>query len=218
MATRRKAGASSAAVQSAGGGMDFNSMIGGGKSEGEAKKTKSSAPVINLPEDKHGNLDAFLEEKSKMKNAEAAMRQEEAEILEVCRKVHDENGLKGKFSNSYLVNGAPGKTVKFITTDRFSVSQEQESLDELRDTLGDDFGEVVVKQQVVQLKAEVFESEELQAELVKLIGNRFPDFFETTFKWVAKKGLNESIFKTAKTQDKLDKVREIVVPAKPSLR
>ena len=200
-------------------GMDFNSMISGNAVDAvSAKKKKLDAPAISLPAERAENLKRFLKHKADMKNSESLMREEEKPILDYCNEIFDSRGLENHFSNSYNVSGGDAGSVKFITVDKFSVGQEPEIINGIKNLLGADADKVIRKVTEVKLKDEIFEDEARQKELVALIGNRFAEFFDVTTSYKAVKGLNEGIFKVAGNQEKLNKIREFVIPQKASLK
>ena len=69
----------------------------------------------------------------------------------------------------------------------------------------------------MSLKAEVFENEEMQKKLMKLLGDNFNDFFNVTSKLITKKDFDKNVYDKV-DKSKLDEVRTLVKQNKPSIR
>lgn len=171
-----------------------------------SKKKKEIIPVIKLDSDKTKNLKEFLENKKKMKEYEGLMRIAEQPLLSVCIDKMDTDGLTGVFNHSYEVLGDDGTSkVKFISVDKFGISQEEDNLAVLKDTLRPEvFEQEVLKKPSVTMKAEVYSDEKLQKELVQLMGENFSKFFQTTITYSLKPGFNERIYGIAKSATNTD--------------
>lgn len=194
----------------------FGSMLGQTEvPASDAKKKKDQKPIIKLDDEVTKKLHTFVDKKKEMKAAEGEMRLAESPILDVCMKRMDEDALTADFHSSYEVRGTDGTKVSFITTDKFSLSQEPDNINAIRDLLGDNFDKEIVKTPTVSLKPEVFESEELQRELVALMGAKFPKFFTTTVKYTTKSGFDERMYKIAGNQGKVLLIRNMCGKSKP---
>jgi hypothetical protein len=109
--------------------------------------------------------------------------------------------------------------VLFVTQNRFTAPKDEETLEELRNMLGDEADSVIQEVPKVTLKPEVFENEKLQEKLVELMGDCFDEFFSTevTVKLYAT-NLGERLYKIAADQDELDDIRSLMPQAKPALK
>jgi hypothetical protein len=197
----------------------FTKLIGN-KATVATKKSakKSTAPVIKLTPELSDELDILVEAKAEVKAAQAKQKQAEVKLIEHAQGVQDANGMSGNYSGTYELSGE-NYTSKFISSDRFSVSQDSDVHEELVELVGqDNFDNMVNQEMVVQLRGEVFQSPELQDMLVQLIGDKFDDLFETTIKYSAKKGLKDNIYNLVSDVDELVEVRELMPQYKPSIR
>lgn len=183
----------------------------------DAKKKKEQLAIINLDADQTQNLKTFISKKAEMKAAEGEMRLAEAPIIQVCLDKMDTDALQNDFHSSYQVHGNDGKTsAKFISVDKFNLSQEPENIQAVRTLFGDDtFNEEVIKTPTVTLKATVFQDEALKKRLTELLGAEFGNFFETTIKYELKSGFDERMYKIAGSKDKVVKIRSMCAKNKP---
>jgi len=201
----------------------FDEMLSTNETKAAPKSKKGSErATIVLPKDKEQALPNFLSHKETYKNAESMMRQEEGIIMEVCRERYDTDGLAGNFQHSYDVVGG-GKKVKFVTTNRFSLSQADEVIERAKELLGSEYDAIIGEEKSVEMRPEVFTSPELKAALVELVGSRFPEFFHTVKRYVVKSSddlnVNQAMMKMAKgSKEKLTQLREVLVPVKPCLK
>jgi len=197
--------------------MDFEDMLASNETTASSAKKKDDSGAFQLPEDLQQAFLNFLTHKKNKVNEETLMREEEEKVLEFCKNRFDSDGLAGKFTHSYDVKAKDAKA-KFITTDKFSIGQDNDIINKAKDLLGKDYEEVIGIEKVVTMNPEVFENEALKKEFVELLGDKFSKFFTTTKRFVVKKGFNEKIFKIAGNKEKLTQIREIIVPTKPSLK
>jgi len=199
----------------------FSSMLGQATvASSDSKAKKTVVPIINLDEELSKTLGTFITAKKDMKTAEGDMRTAEAPLIQLCIEKMDAMGLKGQFTHSFELKPIKGiaEPVKFISVDKWSVSQEPENIQALRDTLKDKFDEETEKTSTVMMKAEVMEDEELQKELVSLIGDKFAKFFENRITYKMKSGFNERIYKLAGNSNKLTQIKSIISQNKPFLK
>lgn len=197
----------------------FNNLIKKKATTGKKKSAKkSNAPAINLPPELSEELDILIEAKAEEKAAQAKKKQAEVKLLAHAQNIQDVNGLNGNYQSTYELVGE-NFTSKFISSDRYSVSQESEVHEEIKEIVGEDnLDEMVVQEMVVQLRSEVFADQEKQDMLVALIGDKFDELFETTIKYSAKKGLKDNIYTLVTGLDELEEVRELMPQYKPSIR
>lgn len=198
----------------------FSAMLEGAEERGKSKKAKSKPehPVIELPGTLSKSLDEFQKQKKIKKQAETDMRVAEAPITEYCQEQVDEKGFKGRYEGTWTVKGRKSSAT-LICIDKFSVPQNPEELDEVRDRLGDDlFSKCITKQREVVMKPEVMESSKMQRELEKLLRNKFKKFFFVRTTYVAKKGLKEDIYDIAEDEKTLARIRRSIPQAKSALK
>ena len=175
---------------------------------------KSTMPVIEIDETVRGAVDSYVNAKAAEKTAKASMDVAGTVIIEHTREVQDKDGFAGKYNGSYQVKGNL-HTVKFISTNRFSINPEDEP--ELRQLLGDAFDELFVTDFKVTLKPEVFEDDNLQGQLMNLIGEHFGTFFDTVKSLKVCERFDELVYRRIKKKD-MDALRTFCRQYKPSLR
>lgn len=178
---------------------------------------KASAPEIVLSAELSADLKALIEAKEAKKLAEANIAKAESSLIQHGIAIQDRDGLAGAYVGTYELVG-DDQRVKFISTDKFSVSQDDEVHEELAAVLGDKYEEVIEKTVTVTLRSKVFEDENLQKLVVKLLGKHFDQLFETTVKSSVKSGFKEKIYQIAGDEEKLADIRDLLTQAKPSIK
>ena len=197
----------------------FTKMLNKSKKAESPSKKKDDKPVVELPDSLKENLSNFLVAKKTKKAAETTMKTNEAPILNYMDEIYETRGLAGNFASTFTVHGKEGESVLFIKQDKFSVNSDEKVVEECRKHLGSIYDKSVEEKQTVTLKSEVFESDELQEELAKLLGDKFDKFFNVTTKIVAKKDLKEKIFDIVKRDNnKLSMLKMAVTQAKGQLK
>lgn len=182
----------------------------------DKKKKGSAAPAIVPTADIETHVEAYSKYKKDMKDNEGKMRIEEAPIKQFCLQKLDEKALAGEFVPTWDLASKHG-ILKFITVDKFSL--DLKNLPKIKAVLGDDnYKQVIIENPVMTLKAEVFTDQALATELQSKLGNDFLKFFDIEKKIEVKKGFNTEIFKIAKTADRLNEIRSLIVPTSPSLK
>jgi len=198
--------------------VSFSAMLGQTVVPATDAKKKVQLPIINLDDNLSAELKKFITQKAAMKNAEGEMRLAEAPLLQTCLDRMDSDALAADFHSSYEVKAKDGTKVKFITVDKFNLSQEAENIAAAKDLLGDKFAEEAIQKPTVTMKAEVFEDEDLQKELATLLGDKFSKFFTTSIKITLKPGFDERMYKIAKDKAKVMQIRALCGKNKPFLK
>ena len=199
--------------------VSFTDMLkGSAVTKGEVKKKKNEAPQLKLDKKLDTLLETFLTNKEASKNAETVYREAELPLIEFARTEQTKRALTGDFQPTFALIGSKN-TVKFITSDSFSVPQSAEVIEALKTELGDEFDRIIEEKPQVVLKDDVFTNPEKQAALATLLGEKFSDFFQTTITYAAKDGLNEKIYQlSGGSEEKLAKLRTFLQQRKPSLK
>jgi len=168
------------------------------------------------PKDDHikHQIDAYQKAKKEKKKAEAVMDNAGADILEFAGEKQDIDGYAGNFRNAYQIDGFVN-SVKYVSSNRFSINATD--VDQLHELFDESFGELIEENYDVSLKDEVFKNQELQDELMALVGERFADFFETKVTVKVKPDFDKNIYKVV-DKDTLPTARTFCRPYKPSLR
>ena len=183
----------------------------------EPAKSKSKMPVLDPPEDVRDAVDEYIDAKTRETMAKTEKEMAESIVLQFTSGVQDVDGYKGNFQNSYAVPGnKPRNQVKYVSSNRYSINAADRDM--LEEALGELYPEMVEEDYTVKLKPEVFTDEELQADLMELLGDRYEDFFETTLSLKVKDGFNRRIYQVPMEEDGLDNLRVFCKPFKPALR
>jgi hypothetical protein len=180
----------------------------------EPKVKKSKMPTLDTPAEVAQAVDDYQEAKTTAKMAEAAMNAAGEIIMEFVRQVQDQDGFAGRFSGSYAVMGHRHQA-KVVYANKFSINPEDEG--ELTAILGEHFDSLIEKKFSVKLKDQVFTDPTLQAELMDLVGARFPDFFETTVNLGVCDNFNQLIYQVVEPEQ-MGQFRTFARQYKPSIR
>ena len=176
---------------------------------------KSSSPVLdNAPENVKEAVDAVVAAKKEMKEAKAKLTKNEETVLNYVKPIQDEQAFAMNHHKSYDVVGNE-ETVKFVSANKFSVSSADE--DNLVELLGEErFNERFEKNENLTAKKEIFTNEEMQEELLELLGDKFEKFFEYTATLKVKEDFDKKQY--ALSKDELDDLRVFAKQAKPALK
>jgi len=183
------------------------------------KTTEKKAPAkkersIELPDDLKTELDRFYSMKKNVKQGTAEMKAAQAKIFSHIMPIQDEDGFANRFSSSYAVKGHK-ETGKYVSVNKFSINAEDDG--KLAEILGESYSRLIEENSVVRLKAAVFEDEELQEQLMELIGDAFGTFFETATTLKVSEGFNEAVYREV-DEDGLAQLRVFMKQTSASLR
>jgi len=179
-------------------------------------KAKSKMPVLDPPEEVKVAVDEYIDAKTRETMAKAEKDMAETVIQEFTIGVQDADGYTGNFRNSYAVPGKiPGNQVKYVSSNRFSINAADR--DRLQDTLGNMYENMMEEEYTVKLRPEVFQNEELQSELMNLVGDRFEEFFETVLSLKVKEEFDRKLYQVVGAGD-LPELRTFCKPYKAALR
>lgn len=195
-------------------GTSFGDMLKKTATAEKPKAKKSSMPTLTATPEVAEAVDKYQESKINHKQAEAAMNDAGETIMAFVRDHQDAEGFEGRYQGSFAVIGNRHQA-KVIYQNKFSINPEDEG--ELTSILGDRFDTLIQKKYSVRLKAVVLDDEELQAELMDLIGERFGDFFETTASLTVAEGFAKEIYQ-AVIPEQLPALRTFARQYKPSIR
>jgi hypothetical protein len=182
----------------------------------EPKKAKKPTmpTIVDAPPDVKVAVDEYQEAKATFKKAEATMNHNGDIIQDFVRQVQDTAAYAGRYHGSYAVQGNVHQ-VKAVYQNKYSINAEDEG--ELTTLLGPYFDSLITRKPSVKLKVEVFENEELQAELMELIGERFGDFFEATVSLGVCEDFSRLIYQHVQPEQ-MNMLRTFARQYKPSLR
>ena len=192
----------------------FGDMLAATATKTEPKTKKSSMPTLQATPEVAQAVDQYQESKINYKQAEAAMDSAGTVLMDFVRTHQDADGFAGRFQGSYALKGNRHQA-KVIYANKFSINAEDEA--ELTAILGGNFDNLIEKKFSVKLRGEVFTDDDLQAELMALVGERFADFFETTTSLSVTEGFSREIYR-AVPPEQMDALRTYARQYKPSIR
>jgi len=164
-------------------------------------------------------VDEFVANKAQIKALEARQAEAESAIIEHVRPQQDTEAFAGNFSKSFLVAGVTSE-VTYNTSDRFSVSQEEETLKELKKLIGEKkYGDFFEVKPTIALKDNVVKDDAMLNKIAaacEKAGLPIADIFNMTSKVVAKDALDEKQYTLP--PEKLPFFRALVKQNKPALK
>lgn len=194
--------------------LNFDDVLNQNATAKKPAKKKASMPTVETPDAIRAAVDTFNNAKKAMAAAKAEMDAVASDIIDFGREKQDEFGFSNNFRKSFKLEGNESE-VKFVSSNRFGVNVDDEP--EIRELLGDSFDDLMTSKFNVTLKAEVFESESLKAELMNLIGDKFSTFFDTQKSLTVNDDFDKNVYNVL-DKDGLEDLRIFVKPYKPSLK
>jgi hypothetical protein len=178
------------------------------------KAKKQEIPFLKIPQRIKDAVDTFQSAKKNKIQAEATMKEKEAVIIDFVREKQDLDGFADKYHNSYALKGEEHE-IKVIYTNKWSINPE--SKDELKRLLKRNYNGLIKESYSLSLRKEVFEDEQLQKDLLSLIGDRFKDFFESKLVLNVVENFSQEIYQMV-DKDGLKLLRSLCQQNKPSLK
>ena len=189
------------------------------KSDSPGKK-KSDVVAAVVPKKIAKNIDEFVAIKATVKSGEADLKVLETEIIECLREQQDTLAYAGQFTKSLAANGLTETArITYVTSDRFSVPQDEASLTELKKITGPAFDNMFETKRVITMKKDALENETLLMKIAaacEKAGMPLVEAFDVCDKVIAKSGLDEKQYSLPK--DKLSIFRTLVEQNKPALK
>jgi len=182
--------------------------------EAKPKAKKQEIPFLKIPQRIKDAVDAFQAAKKNKIQAEASMKEKEAVIIDFVREKQDLDGFANKYHNSYALKGEEHE-IKVIYANKWSVNPESKG--ELKKLLKRNYGTLIKESYSLNLKKEVFENEELQKDLLSLMGNRLKDFFESELILNVVENFSQEIYQVV-DKNGLKLLRSLCQQSKPSLK
>lgn len=185
-----------------------------------ATKKATVKREASVNDDIKKKVDALIGVKAQIKQLEADKALFETDIIEHVRPQQDELAYNGTFENCLTVPGSE-KSLLYITSDRFIVSQDEEPLAELRKVCGDKYDEFFTVKRVISVKEEIIKEESGErlkkiADAVQKAGLDIAEFFDVADKVVAQPNLDQNQYKLPRT--KLASFRSLCRQFKPALK
>jgi hypothetical protein len=163
-------------------------------------------------------VDAFVANKAELARLEAENKDLESTIIGHVRPQQDDLGFNGSFTKSLVVAGK-NSSVTYVTSDRFSVPQDEAAVAEIKNVTGKLFGDMFESKRTISMKDTAAKNEEVLnkvAAACERAGLDIGDIFDVGDKLVAKDALDEKQYQLKK--DKLDQFRALVRQSKPALK
>lgn len=182
----------------------------------KASVKKTSVPVLSdVPAEITQAAKDFLEKNKKKKELEAELAALNSQIAEYTQGIQDTRAFAGEFNNSYKIP-AGDSDVMVTTKNVFSINAEDES--KIKKLFGKKFDSLIKEKLEVVLKDEVFQNENLQNELMELLGDDFSKFFNTFTTLKVQEDYDENVYLFAKTPEILADIRVLVKPSKSAIK
>jgi hypothetical protein len=183
-----------------------------------SKKTSVVAAVVTKTIAKA--VDEFVIINTTIKSAEADKKVLETQIIDYLRQQQDKLAYAGQFTKSMSAAGLDEKSrVTFVTTDRFTIPQDDTSLIEIKRVTGAAYEDMFETKRSITMKKEVLENETLLNKIAAVCdkaGMALSEVFEVGDKVVARSGLDEKQYNLS--SEKLDIFRTLVKQYKPALK
>jgi len=186
------------------------------KSTGPKKASTRVNAQVN--DEVRNAVDIVIADKAEIKRLEQEQKDKETVIIDHVRPQQDKLARSDQFTKSLDVAGNKGSLL-YTTTDRFSVPQDDDSLDALKKLTGKKFDDMFETVQTLSLKKEVVKNEKLLdkiAKICKKAGLPVEDIFEGGEKIVAKTDLDRRQYDL--TEKELNQFRTLVRQNKPGLK
>lgn len=152
-------------------------------------------------------------------------KEEAASIIrEYATQLRDINATEGDYQKTYRILGGKTKYVQHAAdlsqADKFSVPKKEEDINDLKDILGDSFGEYLERDITISIRPEVMKNRKLRTDLSKRLAEAFGDelknFFVKEEIWTTKKGIDQRQYELDETER--IQMREKLKPAKDSVK
>jgi len=181
--------------------------------------SKKQSPKILLEGELGKSLSQVIKCKEDLALAKDGLAIAAADVIGACQERQDNDAFAGNFVGSYDVSNKKGESIKFVTTDSFSVPQDEDSRKAIEKVVGKvKFEKIFEETSCVMLKGEVFKDEALQKEFLAIVGkDNFSKFFVNVKKLKTKKGLKEKLHNYF-DEEKLEDFRALVSQNTPSLK
>ena len=180
----------------------------------KAKKVDDSI-LTDAPKAVKADITKILAAKKTMKKAKSEVTVAEKSIIEYGQTVKDTEAFAGRFKKSYKIAGNNNDTVTFVTANKWSFNTDD--IAEIKEVLGKKADEMMPSSYNVSIKSEVFTDKAKQEELMKLLGNRWNDFFDTTVSYKPVDDFDSLIY-TELDKAKLDDLNVYMKQSKASVR
>jgi hypothetical protein len=180
----------------------------------KAKKVDDSI-LQDAPKEVKADISKIIAAKKAMKKAKSEVTVAEKSIIEYGQTVKNTEAFDGRFKKSYKIAGNDNDTVTFVTANKWSFNTDD--IGEIKEILGKNADDLMPSEYNVSIKPEVFTDKAKQEELMKLLGTRWNDFFNTTVSYKPVEDFDSKIY-TELDEDKMNDLTVYMKQSKPSVR
>ena len=180
----------------------------------EKKSTKSTIPVVTVPEAVAKEVDVLRELKEQLESTQTMIDLKSAELVKVVSPQR-EKICKQEYTSSLKIAGTKGETITLTWKDAYSkVDVDHES--DIKDIISDRYSEFFTKDMQIKAKEDI--SEQDLKDLIGSIGaTKFTQYFEVE-RWIAPVKRYTTEFFNAFTAEEREKLSEVVHQYKPSIK
>ena len=164
-------------------------------------------------------VDKILEHKAEIARLTAEQKQFEEQVIAHVQPQQDTLAYAGKYTNSMTVDGV-NKKVLYITSDKFSVAQDEATHIALKQLLGSKYNEIFSKKRSISLKEGMDNNQDFIKALILALNEAkisFADTFTVVDKTYPAKDLAENQYSYIKKKD-LPQWRTLCTQAKAALK
>lgn len=182
------------------------------KSSSTTKKQASTTETVQK------TVDELIANKAQMAKLTQAISDNESIIIGHVMPQYENLARKGEFTKSLEVMGKKGRLL-FVTSDSFSVPQDEDSLNALQELLGDLFDNFFEKKRAISIKETALKDEKILNKVAAACtkaGLNIADIFEVGDKVVAKDDLDRKQFEVP--EEKYPTFKALVHQKKPALK
>lgn len=188
------------------------------KADGTTKTSSKAKVAAEVTSEIKNKVDSFVANKAELARLEAENKDIESTIINHVRPQQDELGFCGSFTKSLLVTGN-NASVTYVTSDRFSVPQDEAAVTEIKKVAGKLFDDMFETKRSIAMKDATLKNEETLNKIAaacEKAGLSVGEIFDVSDKLIAKDGLDQKQYELPKT--KLDQFRALVRQSKPALK
>jgi molybdopterin converting factor small subunit len=180
--------------------------------------TRSEVIAATINKTVANDIDTFVSIKQDIKTAEADLKIVEVRVIEHLRAQQDALAYGGNFTKSLRAQGIVN-SITYVTSDKFSVPQDEDSLKALKKVAGDMYDDLFETKRNISIKKEVLDNDTLVNKIAtacEKAGLSIGEIFDVGDKVVAKSGLDKKQYDLPKS--KLEVFRTLVKQNKPALK
>jgi hypothetical protein len=182
-----------------------------------AKKASGKEIITDASKAVQNAISNVIKAKSEKKKAESDIKISETPIIEFGNGLKDDRAFNGDYNKSYKIQGkTPDEVVTFVTANKFSHNEDDE--EDLSELMGEEnFNDLMPKDHVIKVKADIFDDPKKQEFLMKQMGDKFSEYFEVESSRKVISTFDEELYKRFDA-DKVADIKVLIKQSKPSIR